>query len=61
MFSVEIEYRLQNVFQKDFFSKSDSGFQFVEDERNGQMVLKFIIHNHSLCIMNLDKQNPIRF
>ena len=37
MFSAEIEYRLQNVFVKGFFSKSDSGFQFVEDEDDGQM------------------------
>ncbi len=61
MFSAEIEYRLQNVFVKGFFSKSDSGFQFVEDEDDGQMALNLIIHNQALCIMNLDKQNPIPF
>jgi len=61
MFTDEIEYRLQYVFQSGFFASSTTDFPFLEDSNDGKMALKLMIDNPSLCIMNLDKQKPIPF
>ncbi len=61
MFKAEIEYRLKYVFQSDLFAKSTTDFSFLEDSDDGKMALELIINHPSLCIMNLDKQNPIPF
>lgn len=61
MFTVEIEYRLKNVFEEEFFTRSTTTFQFSEDSKDGKMGLELKINDPSLCIMNLDKKKPIQF
>lgn len=61
MFTGEVDYRLKEVFEKDFFQESISGFSFVEKSAEGEMELDLKVNNLSLCIMNLDKKKPIPF
>ena len=61
MFTDEIEYRLEYVFESGFFASSTTDFLFSEDSKEGKMALDLKIHNQSLCIMNLDKQGRILF
>lgn len=61
MFTNEIEYRLNEVFRRDFFETSTTGFLFMEKSVDGEMELDLKIKNCSLCIKNLDKENPIPF
>ena len=61
MFTKQMEYRLKEVFKRDFFETSSTGFSFIKSSVDGKMELDLKITNRSLCINNLDKENAIPF